>query len=251
MKESPTTTPPPRPDWLPWTLSVFGVGCAVFVLVKGVLPARSSNHQLSQQVAKLETRLAVAESTAVKEKQRQVELTEQYSTTKERLEKAIAERKAAVEERTAARKDLSESLRRQIAAGDVLVEEREGQLVIDVADKLLFDSGEAEVNKKGRMFLRKVAQSMKRLPATQVYQVGGHTDSQRVVSKQLVEQYPTNWELSTTRATNVTRFLEEEGEISGAQLVAAGFSQYRPASSNRTRSGRRKNRRIEIVLLRR
>jgi chemotaxis protein MotB len=90
---------------------------------------------------------------------------------------------------------------------------------------------------------------MRRLPDEQVYQVGGHTDSRPITTRKLVERYPTNWELSTSRATNVARFLEEEGHIPGKQLVAAGFAQYRPTSNNRTRRGRRQNRRIEIVLL--
>jgi chemotaxis protein MotB len=91
---------------------------------------------------------------------------------------------------------------------------------------------------------------MKRLPRSQVFRVGGHTDSQRVVSKELVEQYPTNWELAAARATNVVRHLQDEGKVPGRQLMAASFSQYQPATSNKTDKGRQKNRRIEIVLLR-
>lgn len=64
------------------------------------------------------------------------------------------------------------------------------------------------------------------------------------------ERFPTNWELSTARATNVVRFLQESGNIPGERLVAMGFAQYRPAASNASASGRQQNRRIELVLIR-
>src|SRR5690606_19601564 len=102
----------------------------------------------------------------------------------------------------------------------------------------------------GKEFLHQVADSLRRLPRKQVFQVAGHTDSQRVVSKELLERFPTNWELSATRATNVTRFLQEKGRIPGRQLVAAGYAEHRPSSTNQSEAGRRKNRRIEITLLR-
>jgi chemotaxis protein MotB len=82
-----------------------------------------------------------------------------------------------------------------------------------------------------------------------IVQIGGHTDSARVVSPELVERYPTSWELSTARATNVVRFLREHSKLPGGRLLAAGFAEYRPAASNRSDKGRQKNRRIEIVLV--
>lgn len=249
MFESSMTTPPPRPDWLPWTLSVFGVACAVFVLLEGVLPARSANEELTRTVAQLETRLAAAERSVGEARSNAERLAEKYSVAQKELGRALQAKEKAVAELEAARRDLTKSLESQIAAGDVLVEERGGRLVIDVADQLLFDTGEAEVTPKGRLFLKEVAASMKRLPATQTYQVGGHTDSRRIKSRRYRERYPTNWELSTSRATNVARFLEEEGGVGGKQLVAAGFSHFRPVASNASSRGRRKNRRIEIVLL--
>jgi chemotaxis protein MotB len=177
-------------------------------------------------------------------------LSQEASATKMRLEQAIADKEAALSELEQAKKELSETLGTQIAAGDVLIKEVKGELVVDVADKLLFDTGEAEINEAGQQFLAQVAKSMKRLPASQIFQVGGHTDSQRVVSKELVERFPTNWELAAARATNVVRFLQETGKVAGRQLLAAAFSQYRPASTNKTEQGRQQNRRIEIVLLR-
>jgi chemotaxis protein MotB len=79
--------------------------------------------------------------------------------------------------------------------------------------------------------------------------VGGHTDQMRVSNPETQERFPTNWELSTARATNVVRFLEDRGKLPGSRLVAAGFSQFRPVASNTTEQTRQQNRRIELVLL--
>ena len=77
--------------------------------------------------------------------------------------------------------------------------------------------------------------------------IEGHTDNQ-VVGKRLQSQYATNWELSSARATNVLRYLQEVLNIPGAQLFAVGYGSHHPVADNSTEEGRRLNRRIEIVL---
>jgi len=74
-------------------------------------------------------------------------------------------------------------------------------------------------------------------------QVEGHTDDVPIETG----QFPSNWELSSTRAVNILRYLHGNGGIPSNRLVAVGFSQYRPAADNSTLEGRRKNRRIEII----
>ena len=65
----------------------------------------------------------------------------------------------------------------------------------------------------------------------------------------LKKRFPTNWELSTARATEVVRYLQEQGGLDAKLLSATGYSQYQPVASNDTDDGKHKNRRIEIVLL--
>jgi len=78
-------------------------------------------------------------------------------------------------------------------------------------------------------------------------QVSGHTDDQPI-SERLRDHYPTNWELAAARASNVVRFLEEKANVPGRRLVAAAYGPWEPISSNRSATGRARNRRIEIVL---
>ena len=136
----------------------------------------------------------------------------------------------------------------EIKRGEVFVEERGSDLVIDVSDKVLFDTGQTEINDRGKEVLKQVAATLRRMPR-RMFQIGGHTDAEPIVSQEVRDQYPTNWELSTGRATQVVRFLSEKCGVPGSQLVAAGFARFRPVASNATEAGKRRNRRIEIALL--
>ena len=78
--------------------------------------------------------------------------------------------------------------------------------------------------------------------------VEGHTDNVRIGGN-LRTRFPTNWELSAARATNVVRFLEDKVGMDPKRLEAAGLAENRPVAANDTREGRAQNRRIEIYLL--
>src|SRR5690606_9506855 len=132
------TEPSSSIDWLPWGLSIFGACCAVFVLVKGVLPERNANRELVQQVARLETDLTRVQQEASEELARaQDKLAQQALATQAEIDAALEqERLRAAKE--AARRDFGHSLATQIQAGDVVVSERGADLVLGVRDRLLF-----------------------------------------------------------------------------------------------------------------
>ena len=75
--------------------------------------------------------------------------------------------------------------------------------------------------------------------------VEGHTDNVPNISA----QYPSNWELSTARATNVVRYFIEQSNFTASRLSAAGYSEYHPIDSNDTNEGRSSNRRVDIVVI--
>jgi chemotaxis protein MotB len=77
--------------------------------------------------------------------------------------------------------------------------------------------------------------------------VEGHTDDVPL-SAALRKRFPSNWELSTARASAVVRFFQQEGGIQPKRLAARGYSYYRPVVPNDTEKGRQQNRRIEIIL---
>jgi len=163
------------------------------------------------------------------------------------LEEEVKQKEKALEALKNMKVELGKRLKDEIKRGEVLIKEIRGELIVDVNDRILFRPGEAFLNERGREVLRRVGEALNKT-SDKLIQVGGHTDS-RPISERLKERFASNWELSTARATQVVRFLQDEVKIPGERLLAAGFSQYRPVASNSTRKGRRLNRRIEIKLL--
>lgn len=148
---------------------------------------------------------------------------------------------------TATRSRIEEELKGEIQAKEVLISEMEGKLKVTFVDKILFNSGSAEVNKKGKKLMLRLSKTLAGNPGQELM-VEGHTDDVPI-SPQLAKRFPTNWELSTARATAVVRYLAEEGGIAPERMSAAGYSYYRPVAANDTAAGRAQNRRIEVILL--
>jgi chemotaxis protein MotB len=122
--------------------------------------------------------------------------------------------------------------------------DRRGLVVRVLTDQLLFASGQGTLQAAGFPLLNEVAQLLnvdKSHPIT----VEGHTDNVPISSS----QYPSNWELSTDRATTVVRYLIAKG-VNRERLGAVGYADLHPIASNATAAGRAKNRRVEIVLQR-
>ncbi|HWB81598.1 MAG TPA: OmpA family protein [Nannocystaceae bacterium] len=162
---------------------------------------------------------------------------------RQQLEQTVADKEKAL---AAAQTKLEASLGEEIGKGEVTVRKRGDELVVDVDDRVLFGRGDATLEERGQKVMRRVAETMRANPE-RAFEIAGHTDDDPVAGK-LAEQFPTNWELSTARATNVVRFLVEQCEVSGRQLVASGYAAERPVASNKSARGRKKNRRIEITM---
>lgn len=169
---------------------------------------------------------------------------------KQMLRESIALlRKAREEEvQTVSRtyEDLLDEMKGEIEQGQITITELKGKLTVDVLDKILFDSGRAEVKPEGLDVLKRVVGILKDV-TDKTIRIEGHTDNVPIGGA-LAKRYPTNWELSAARAINVTRYLESEG-IDPALLSAAAFGEHQPVADNETPEGRAKNRRIAIILL--
>lgn len=122
------------------------------------------------------------------------------------------------------------------------IEER--GLVISIQDTLLFESGSADITPRAREILDKVITVLATAP--NYIKVEGHTDNLPINTA----RFPSNWELSVLRATNVVQLMAGEGEISPDRISATGYGQYRPVASNATEEGRSRNRRVDLVILR-
>ena len=142
--------------------------------------------------------------------------------------------------------DLVKDLKSEIEKGEIKVTQIRDKLSVNLVEKVLFDSGRAEVKAQGEEVLKKVGAILRDVKGKEI-RVEGYTDDVPI-GENLRKRFPTNWELSTQRATNVLRFLQDQAGLDGARLSAVGYGPFRPVADNKTPEGRSQNRRIEIVL---
>ena len=116
-----------------------------------------------------------------------------------------------------------------------------GLVIRVLTDKLLFDSGQATLQPEGLPLLNEIS-NLLTIDKTHPILVEGYTDTVPIATA----QFPTNWELSTARATTVVRYLIGRGTDT-TRLGAAGYAYLHPIASNATAAGRARNRRVEIV----
>lgn len=219
-------------------------GITAFYSVRAELGTERAAHE-EAKVDLDQSRVDLDDSRAViKALQAQVAALE---AEKSQLAEETRRKDEALDEMRRAQDELAERLKSEVAKGSVLISQQRGELVVDLIDQIVFDSGDAELNEKGRAVLQKVGETLARVP-DKIIQVTGHTDAQRISGK-LADRFPTNWELSVARATNVVRFLQDVVEVPGDRLAAAGVAEFRPIDRNTTKAGRARNRRIEVRLL--
>lgn len=168
------------------------------------------------------------------------------------LSSALAETKAALEEARKAKaaaearaqlfRQLTMKFQKMIDAGSLKIVLRNGRMVLQLANDVLFDSGKTDLKPAGQQALRELAAVLRTLGGRQL-QVAGHTDNVAIQTS----RFPSNWELSTARAVTVVRFLITES-VDPKALSAAGYGEFDPIAGNDNADGRNKNRRIEITL---
>ncbi len=125
----------------------------------------------------------------------------------------------------------------------IQIERNADKIILRFQDAILFERGKAELRPGARQLLGKVASVIGSLP--NAIEAEGHTDQLPIRSG----LYPSNWELSTARATAVVRFLVEDGGISPARLAARGMGEHQPLFPDDPLRGEPRNRRVELRIL--
>jgi chemotaxis protein MotB len=168
-------------------------------------------------------------------------LSKSLSGAKKRLAQ-LRRAQAASERRAQLFRTLILKFKKLIDAGDLKIVMRDGRMVLQLRNDVLFDSGRVSLKREGKAALQEVAGVLMTIEERR-FQVVGHTDNVPISTS----RFASNWELSTARAVAVTRFIIEEG-VDPKALSAAGYGPYDPVASNDDPEGKAKNRRIEIVL---
>ena len=182
---------------------------------------------------------------------------ENQNTTKElnSTREKIAEQRRRLEQLQALidqQQKATEALRKKITdalvgfnSSELTITMKNGKVYISMQESLLFPSGSAEVNPKGKEALSKVASVLNTSKDINIdIDIEGHTDSLPIHTV----KYADNWSLSTARATSIAHILIDEYHVTPARLIASGRSQYDPVATNSTPEGRAQNRRTEIIL---
>ncbi len=138
---------------------------------------------------------------------------------------------------------LEDEMRAAMESRDVTISKLQGKLTVNILDRVMFDSGEAIMKPDGEAVLRKIAEVLTGHPELKI-QVIGHTDNVPIRNR-----FPSNWELSASRALAAVHFLTEKAGVDPKRVGAVGYGEYRPIADNATPEGRARNRRIAVTIL--
>jgi chemotaxis protein MotB len=209
---------------------------------------QSTIGQLKQQIGDLNKKVEDLNNTAgvlssdAANKQSQLNMSkEQLAAQQKRLEQLQAlmnQQKNAIQE---IRKKMTDALV-GFSSNELSVSIKNGKVYVSLSENLLFPSGSAVVNPKGKVALGKLAAVLNSNPEITV-DIEGHTDSVPIRGR-----YQDNWDLSTARANSIVRILTVEYQVDPTRVIASGHSSYDPVQSNSTADGRALNRRTEIIL---
>lgn len=195
---------------------------------------QSENQSLQDKIAELEGE--------IKQLEIQIkDLAEKAGLTEQELKELRAE-KAKREAELQVYRDLFASLKKMVDAGTIKVGFRDGRLVVELDDDILFDSGRARLKKEGQEALAELTGPLKQVNRDWI--VAGHTDNVPIKTA----KFGSNWELSTARAIEVVNFMTENG-MPAETIGAAGYAEFDPIADNSTAEGRAQNRRIEIIMM--
>ncbi len=200
-------------------------------------------------------------TTELKYKEQQINsITDERLSQKQQMEAALAAKAKELEAREQVIAELQQAVAQrdeklngiltkiqmalqQYTADDLSVEIKNGKLYVALSDKLLFESGSAKMDRRGRDALSSLSNVLSKYPDLDII-VEGHTDNVPVKGGAFAD----NWDLSVIRATAVARLLTKDYALNPNQVTAAGRSEFQPKASNESREGRALNRRTEIII---
>lgn len=159
------------------------------------------------------------------------------------IRESVAGGKAEIAGMKKAEAEINKYIKEQGLKDKVVVSQEERGLVISLKEALVFDLGSADITPAAKGVILSVGKILLTLPNN--IRVEGHTDNLPIHTA----RFPSNWELSTARATNVVNFLVGQVGMKPEKLSATGYGEYRPITPNTSEPNRARNRRTDIVVL--
>jgi len=202
-----------------------------------------SSYDKKRRLDRAQATLAEARAAAAKSEAEAAALSQKLTEGQNRIAELQKEKEAVVQ----SHRSLEDEMRAALETKDVTISQLQGKLTVNILDRVLFDSGEADLKPGGEAVLRKVAAVLAQHPNLKVHVIG-HTDNVPIRASAR-SRFPSNWELSTARATAAVRFLTEKAGVDPRRLGAVGYGEFRPVADNSSAEGRARNRRIAITIL--
>ena len=203
--------------------------------------------QLEQDLAATLTAVAqlTADNSALEaEKVALMQLTQQTEAEKARMAAAVEAARMETARQQATFDGLRTQFSSEMQSNQVKIELLKNGIKVNLAQEVLFPSGSAQLNASGEAIIGKIVSELKE--GNYQINVAGFTDNV-AISANLIDRYPSNWELAGARAASVVRLLEQDG-VSADRMVAISYGENSPVASNDDAAGRTQNRRIEISL---
>ena len=213
---------------------------------------RNDSLRLAQEVAANQAKIKATEESLTDIQNRNAKLRQQMDSASRSAAGELAQQRRRLENlqalidqqrktTTELRQKMTEALK-GFNSKELSVSIKNGKVYVSLQENLLFPSGSAVVNPKGKQALGKLAGVLSINPDINV-NIEGHTDSVPIRGR-----FEDNWALSVARATSIVRILTKDYGIDPIRIIASGHSQYDPVDSNISAEGRARNRRTEIIL---
>lgn len=187
----------------------------------------------------------LAETSTTEQQKLNAELQKKIDLLEE-SQKKIAELQALIDKQKKTTEDLLAKIKGALTgftSDELTVTMKDGKVYVSLSEKLLFKSGSAVVDKKGKDALAKVGEVLAKQTDVDIV-IEGHTDSIPINT----EYFKDNWDLSVMRATSIVRILTEDYKVDPKQIIPSGRADNLPVAENSNTEGRAKNRRTEIIL---
>lgn len=165
----------------------------------------------------------------------------------ELIETISKEKESEITRLNATYRNLVTDMKDEIKKGEITITRLKDKLTVNLVDKIIFPTGKATLKMQGKKVLSRIGEILKDVAEKQI-RIEGHTDNVPI-GRALRKKFPTNWELSAARATNVARFFIDTVGLDKHFISVGGYADNKPIDTNETKEGRANNRRIEILLI--
>lgn len=182
---------------------------------------------------------------SIQKARRADELEAENAGLRQKVAQLEQEKGKEVSELERAKRELEESLKKEIGEYKAKLQMTERGLVITFLSEVFFDSGKDAIKEDGKSSLQKVAEVLNKDVPNSSVAIEGHTDNEPIK----YSGWKSNWELSSARALAVLHYLIDECKVTPERLSANGYGEYRPVAPSDSPENMQKNRRVEIVIL--